>query len=270
MNHPKEILQFYNLPAKKSLGQNFLYDEAILTRIADSAEVGENDVVVEVGPGLGHLTEILAKRAKQVVAVELDDRLLPILQNRLGQHENVTIIHDDILEVDLDSVLGGVPYKVVANVPYYITAAILRHFLENSHPPTQVALTVQREVADRLSAEAGDMSLLAVSVQFFGTVKRVGIVKAGSFYPSPSIDSAIVLIDLRERQDWGVDTNVFFRVVKTGFSQKRKQLKNNFRGLGFGKSEISARMAEAGVAEQRRAETLNLSEWVAVTRAFFP
>ena len=219
MHHPKSILQFYNLLAKKSLGQNFLYDEAILTRIADSAGVGGEDVVVEVGPGLGHLTEVLAKRAKRVLAVELDDRMLPVLENRLGHLNNVQIIHGDILSVNLTDDLADAPYKVVANVPYYITAAILRYFLERPHPPSQIAMTVQREVADRLTANTGKMSLLAASVHFFGQVKRVGMIKAGSFYPSPTVDSAIVHVDLRQCPDWDVSTTSFFRVVRAGLAK---------------------------------------------------
>ena len=193
--HPKELLSQAGLEPKQSLGQNFLFDENILGRICDAADVGPEDIVLEIGPGLGALTRQLAARAGQVVAVELDDRLLPLLEQELAGTDNVRVIHGDILEQDLTTLCSG-PYKVIANVPYYITGAILRHLLSGTHKPQQVVMTVQDEVASRITAVPPAMSLLAVSVQYYGPVRRVMGIKAGAFWPRPDVDSAVVRIDV--------------------------------------------------------------------------
>ncbi len=263
----KSLLRPFNLTPKRSLGQNFLSDLAVLDRIASAAEVGPEDAVLEVGPGLGTLTEVLAARARQVVAVELDDRLWPALQHVLAPYPNVHLVHADILETDPAALLSG-PYKVVANVPYYITSAILRHLLEARTAPALMVLTVQAEVAERLAAEPGDMSLLAVSVQFYGNVEVVGRVKAGSFYPPPDVDSAIVRVDLRRGPFLPLaEAEGFFRVVRAGFSQRRKQLKNTLAaGLARKPADVAAALTLAGVDPARRAETLSLEEWARIVK----
>ncbi len=281
--HPRHILDRYSVAPKQSLGQNFLYDEELLARIVATAEVGPEDDVLEVGPGLGALTRQLARVAARVVAVELDDRLLPILGYELEPFANVEIVHGDILTFDPAAWFDG-PFVVVANVPYYITGAILRHLLEGRPRPKRMVLTVQREVAERLAAKPPDMSLLAVSVQYYGTVKIVGTVKAGAFWPRPEVDSAVIRIDVDRKKDETTDfTDVadsedpqsvesvksvvsssdtaFFRVVRAGFSEKRKQLKNNLRHLGLGDGAIAAALDAAGVDGRRRAETLGVGEW---------
>ncbi len=281
--HPRQILDRYGVSPKQSLGQNFLYDEELLARIVAAAEVEPGDAVLEVGPGLGALTRQLARAAGRVVAVELDDRLLPILNYELEPFANVTIVHGDILAFDPAAWFDG-PFVVVANVPYYITGAILRRLLEGRPRPKRMVLTVQREVAERLAAKPPEMSLLAVSVQYYGTVKVVGTVKAGAFWPRPEVDSAVIRIDVdrkkKETTDFtdyadledseSVDSSseaAFFRVVRAGFGEKRKQLKNNLRQLGLADEAIAAALAAAGVDGRRRAETLGVGEWERLVEA---
>jgi 16S rRNA (adenine1518-N6/adenine1519-N6)-dimethyltransferase len=265
MLHPKQLLDRYGLEAKKSLGQNFISDENILARIAGAAELTTEDQVLEVGPGLGGLTHVLAQTAARVIAVELDDRLLPILAHELAEYDNVTIVHGDILAQNPADWFGARPYKVVANVPYYITGAILRHLLAGVAKPAMMVLTVQKEVAERMTAVPGNMSLLAVSVQFYGRATIVDQLKAGAFWPRPDVDSAVVRLDLQAGPRLPLaDESTFFRIVKAGFSQKRKQLKNNLRVLGLTAAAIDSAMTQAGIDGRRRAETLSLEEWVAL------
>jgi 16S rRNA (adenine1518-N6/adenine1519-N6)-dimethyltransferase len=267
--HPRQILDRYGIAPKQSLGQNFLFDEGLLARIAAAAELSPDDVVLEIGPGLGALTRHLARAAGHVVAVELDDRLLPALKYELEPFANVELVHGDILTFDPARYFDK-PFVVVANVPYYITGAILRRLLEGRSRPRRMVLTVQREVAERLAAKPPDMSLLAASVQYYGSVRVVGVVKAGAFWPRPEVDSAIVRIDVEERDlsggageqgSGGEEEAAFFRVVRVGFSEKRKQLKNNLRGLGLPDEAIAAALERAGIDGRRRAETLSVGEW---------
>lgn len=267
MTHPKHILEQYGLEPKQSLGQNFLADDNLLARVVDAAEVTEKDNVLEIGPGLGTLTHHLARRAGQVVAVELDDRFIPILEAEMAPYDNVTIVHGDILEQDPAGWFGEEPYKVVANVPYYITGAILRHLLEGAGKPEMMVLTVQKEVAERITAEPGDMGLLAVSVRFYGAAEKVDTIKAGAFWPRPDVDSAILRVDLREGPHLPpAEEGAFFRIARAGFSQRRKQLQKNLRGLGYKRKEIMGLLQQAGVDGRRRAETLSMEEWMAVYR----
>jgi 16S rRNA (adenine1518-N6/adenine1519-N6)-dimethyltransferase len=206
--HPKQLLERYQIEPKKSLGQNFLSDEGLLARIVAAAELSPEDEALEVGPGLGALTRVLARAARRVVAVELDGRLLPVLESELSGLVNVELVHGDVLQLDPADWFAA-PYVVVANVPYYITGAILRHLLGGRPRPRRLVLTVQREVADRLTARPPEMSLLAVSVQYYGRVRLVSTVKAGAFWPRPEVDSAVVRIDVEERfleQDDGSPT----------------------------------------------------------------
>jgi 16S rRNA (adenine1518-N6/adenine1519-N6)-dimethyltransferase len=262
MLHPKQILSHYGIEAKKSLGQNFISDDNVLARVAAAADLRRADNVLEVGPGLGSLTHHLARAAGRVVAVELDARLLPILRVELGHYDNVELVQGDILEQDPSQWFGAEPYKVVANVPYYITGAILRHLLSGKSKPGLMVLTVQKEVADRMTAVPGNMSLLSVSVQFYGRATIVDRLKAGAFWPRPGVDSAIVRLELwPEPVAPQADEKAFFHIVKMGFSQKRKQLKNNLRGLGMSATEVERAMEEASIDGRRRAETLSLEEW---------
>lgn len=264
--HPKQILQAYHLEPKKSLGQNFLFDENVLGRIAAAADLQAGDEVLEIGPGLGALTRLLAQKAERVVAVELDGRFLPILKAELAAYDNVTLIQGDILAQD-PAQLFTRPYKVVANVPYYITGAILRHLLSAAHKPSLLVMTVQKEVAERLTAVPPHMSLLAVSAQFYGRVQRIATIKAGAFWPRPEVDSTVIRLDLYEERPLPLNKEAaFFRLVRAGFSQKRKQLKNNLRQLGLSKEAVTAVLEAAGVDGRRRAQTLTLAEWLAIYR----
>ncbi len=308
--HPKHLLDRYQIEPKKSLGQNFLHDEGLLGRIVAAAELSPDDAVLEVGPGLGALTRVLARTARRVVAVELDGRLLPVLESELSGLGNVELVHGDVLELDPADWFAA-PYVVVANVPYYITGAILRHLLGGRPRPRRLVLTVQREVAARLTARPPEMSLLAVSVQYYGRARLVSAVKAGAFWPRPEVDSAVVRIDVDARHLLGAgeqgsrgageipspsgrglgrgshsttvplpsplpqgegagsptlplaDTEEerFFRVVRAGFSEKRKQLKNNLRQLGLDDESITAALAAVGIDGRRRAETVTIEEW---------
>jgi 16S rRNA (adenine1518-N6/adenine1519-N6)-dimethyltransferase len=266
----RELLAEYDIDPKKSLGQNFLHDPNALDKIIRSAELTADDVVVEVGPGTGALTARMAPLVKQVIAVELDDRLIPILIDTLP--DNVAVLHADILETDVPALVGPGPYKVVANLPYYITSAILRHLLEAAHKPTTLVLTVQQEVAERLIAKPGDMTVLTVSVQFYGKPKIVGKIGPAAFYPRPDVASAVVRIDVHPRRPVDVPNDEdFFRVVRAGFSQKRKQIKNALGdALGMTHQEAADYLMQAGIDPMRRAETFTLDEWAALTRQVHP
>jgi 16S rRNA (adenine1518-N6/adenine1519-N6)-dimethyltransferase len=267
----RSLLREFDLRAKKSLGQNWLVDESTLTRIAAAAELSHDDTVLEIGPGLGSLTRHLAEQAGRVVAVELDAALIPPLRRVLADYPNVAIVQGDILQFDL-STLVAPNYKVVANLPYYITSAVIRHLLEADVRPSLIVLTVQLEVAQRITAAPGKLSLLAVSVQFYGRPSIVAHIKAGSFYPAPQVDSAVVRIEPYDHPAVDVaDRDEFFAIVKAGFSHKRKQLHNAFAaGLARPQADIAAALERAGVDGRRRAETLTLHEWAAVTQTLFP
>ena len=267
MRHPRAILESHGLRPKRSLGQNFLFDENILGKIVDAASVTESDTVLEIGAGLGHLTMLLGERAGKVIALELDEKLLPVLESVLGLYPNVRVMHADVLEGGWAEQVEAGQYKVVANVPYYITGAILRHFLEHEKKPSLMVLTVQKEVAERLAAEPGDMSLLAASVRYYGQVENVETIKAGSFWPRPDVDSAIIRIDMANSREWGIADEQFFRVVKMGFAQKRKQLQKNLRGLGLSKQELEAAFRAANIEGRRRAQSLSVAEWVGLVKA---
>jgi len=263
----RRLLKRFDIQPKKSLGQNFLTDQRVLERIVEVAELGPEDIVLEIGPGLGTLTHLLAAKAGQVVAIELDQRLVEILRQTLAGLPNVEIIHGDILELNpadlLERHMAGLQYKVVANLPYYITSAILRHLLTAEVRPRLMVVTVQLEVARRITAEPGDMSLLAVSVQFYGRPRIVARIKAGAFYPSPQVDSAVIRIDLDDRPVVEVDDpDGFFEVVRAGFAQRRKQLRNALAAeLNLPASEVAQALSRAGVNPRRRAQTLSIEEW---------
>jgi 16S rRNA (adenine1518-N6/adenine1519-N6)-dimethyltransferase len=264
------LLRRFNLHPRKSLGQNFLIDETALGKVVAAGQVKPGDTVLEIGPGLGSLTRHLAAAAQRVVAVEVDAALLPVLELTLQGFSNVELIHSDILRLDLVRSAGLQPgYKVVANIPYYITSAVIRHLLEAPVRPDCIVLTIQREVAERIVAEPGDMSLLAVSVQFYSTPRVAARLPAGAFYPRPDVDSAVVRLDVHPEPIVPVsDTDLFFRVARAGFSQKRKQLRNSLSGgLRLENSQVDALLAQAGIAPQRRAETLSLDEWARLTNA---
>lgn len=267
--NPRLLLEQYHILPKKALGQNFLHDPNTLEKVAATAELMPEDTVLEIGPGTGALTLLLARLARRVVAVEIDERFQPLLRQQLASWSNVEVIYDDILKTDIPRVIGGEPYLVVANVPYYITGAILRHILDGAHLPRRMVLTVQLEVAERLVAQPDDMSLLSVMIQFYGKPKIVTRLKPGVFYPRPDVDSAVVRIDIYAQPPVDVPSAArFLDVARAGFSQKRKQLKNSLSaGLGLETERTLALLELAGIDPRRRAETLSLEEWAALTRA---
>jgi len=269
----RQLLRDFGLYANKSLGQNWLVDESALARIAAAAQLIPQDTVLEIGPGLGSLTRHLARAAGRVIAVELDAALIPALHHSLADYANVTLVQGDILHTDLSALIGrDTSYKVVANLPYYITSAVIRHLLEAEACPSLIVLTVQLEVAQRITAAPGKLSLLAVSVQFYGRPTFVTHIKADSFYPVPKVDSAVVRIEPYRHPAVDVtDRDEFFAVVKVGFSQKRKQLHNALAaGLARPQADIAAALERAGVDGRRRAETLALDEWASLARALLP
>jgi 16S rRNA (adenine1518-N6/adenine1519-N6)-dimethyltransferase len=270
------LLEQHGLRPKKSLGQNFLLSEALLQAVGRAADIGPDDVVVEVGPGVGTLTAQLARSARQVIAVEIDPNMVAILRDTLSEFGNVTVIHEDILKLDLDAVLDrfmapGQPlpdrYKVVANLPYYITSAVIRKFLEHPRRPEVLALMVQEEVAQRILAAPGEMSLLAVSVQFYAVPSLAMKLPAGAFYPAPKVDSAVVRLTVRNERR-AVDPKLFFRVAQAGFGQKRKQLRNSLAaGLAISPAAGESILLSAGIDPQRRAQTLTIEEWERLANA---
>ncbi len=281
---PLDSIRRHNLNLKKSLGQNLLIDTAHLARIADAAELTKEDTVLEIGPGLGALTHLLAERAGRVVAVELDQRLIPILREQFADQPHVSFVHGDILDLspaeliqaqlpaETGAASDATEYKVVANLPYYITSAALRHILERADVrPTLAVVLVQREVAQRMIAQPGDMSLLAVGVQFYARPHALHVVPAGAFLPRPKVDSSVVRLDLHEQPAVpDVDPTQFFRIVRAGFGQRRKQLRNSLSaGLACKKEDADLWLNAAGVDPSRRAQTLSISEWGELTRQVY-
>jgi len=260
----KALLEKYNLRPSKGLGQHFLYDEGIARKVVAAADLTPADHVIEVGPGLGILTRPLAEQAGQVVAIELDHRLAEILRETLAPLSNVEIVEEDVLRINLvELVPPGVTYKVIANLPYYITSAAIRHFLEATRRPQLVVIMVQREVAERILAAPGEMSLLSVGVQFYGQPRLVGRVSRGAFYPSPRVDSAILRIDVYDHPPvWGDKPERFFRVVRAGFSQRRKQLRNSLSaGLGLSAQETTDTLRAHSIDEKLRPQVLSIEDW---------
>jgi 16S rRNA (adenine1518-N6/adenine1519-N6)-dimethyltransferase len=260
------------LKPRKGLGQHFLIDGEVLEVILSAAQVTPEDIIVEVGPGLGILTEALAKKAGGVIAVELDDRLAALLKKTLASFKNVNVINDDVLNIQPEELLKrqeSPDYKVVANLPYYITSPVLRHFLTASAKPQMMIVMVQAEVAQAIAAKPGDMSLLSVSVQFYGKPEIISRVPAQSFYPAPEVDSALLRIALYPQPAVAVDEGGFFELVRAGFSAPRKQLANSLaQGLGLPKDMVLPLLEKAEIDGERRAETLNLEEWARLWRIF--
>ncbi len=264
------LLRAHGLHPDKRLGQNFLSDDTILARVVEAAEVGPEDTVLEVGPGLGSLTRHLARSARQVTAVELDFRLVPVLSEVLARYPNAHIVQGDILRLDPADLMDQSGYLVVANIPYNITSALIRHLLEARVQPARMALTLQKEVAERICAQPGDMSQLALSVQVYGRPRIVMRIPAGAFYPAPQVDSSVLRIDLYP--DPMIPTEMlesFFHLMKAGFSQKRKTLRNTLSaGLRMPPPQAAGLLQAAGIDPQRRAETLSLEEWKWLTEQY--
>ena len=268
------ILKAFHLRADKSLGQNFLVEESVVARIAAAAELTPADKVLEIGPGIGTLTQALARTGAQVTSVELDQRLLPVLAETVGCYANVRIVHGDILKTDIPALLGGDSFKVAANLPYYITTPIIMHLLEQGLPLERLVVMVQKEVAERMTAAPGSRAYGAISVamQYYTEPRLAFVVKAGSFLPAPKVDSAVLVCRRHTAPPVAVpDEKVFFRVVAAAFSVRRKMLTNSLRHMGgLSGDQVKAWLAAAGIDGTRRAETLSLEEFAALARAFGP
>lgn len=264
------LLRKYGLSPRKGLGQNFLLDAGVLRKLVEAAEVDASSTVLEIGPGAGSLTLALAQVARRVVAVEIDAHLIPLLNEVLAGSPNVTLIQGDILEIDPAALGTPDGYLVVANIPYYITSAIIRRLLEAPVKPARMVLTMQREVAARICAEPGDMSLLALSVQVYGRPQPVLRIPAGAFYPPPNVDSVSLRVDLYPEPLVPMQNlPAFFTLIKAGFAQKRKTLRNTLTaGIGWPAQRVTALLTEAEIDPQRRAETLSLPEWERLTRLY--
>ncbi|WP_304115773.1 16S rRNA (adenine(1518)-N(6)/adenine(1519)-N(6))-dimethyltransferase RsmA [Phascolarctobacterium succinatutens] len=265
------ILHRFKLRADKKLGQNFLIDENIVRNIVAAAELSDKDTVLEVGPGIGTLTQGLAESGASVVAVELDKRLLPVLDTTLEGYDNVRIVNGDILQVDIMQTVGVDKFKVCANLPYYITTPIIFALLEKRLPMERLVAMVQKEVAERMAAKPGgkDYGALSVAIQYYTEPEIAFIVPPSSFIPAPSVDSAVIVCKRREKPPVEVcDEALFFRVVKAAFSLRRKMLNNSLKNMGIKGEQVAKWLELAGVDGKRRAETLSLEEFAALTNTF--
>lgn len=269
-----ELLRQHGIHPDKRLGQNYLVEHTYLRQVITAAEITSQDCVLEIGAGIGNLTRFLAAHARCVMAVEIDARVLPALKQVLAPYDNVKIVQADILEVDPINLFPAeehpAGYLVVANIPYYITSAVIRHLLEAPLKPRRMILTIQREVAERICATAGDYSLLALSIQVYGDPSLVLHIPAGAFYPAPQVDSAVLRIELLPQPRIELPLlDTFFRLIKAGFSQKRKTLRNALSaGLGISTSNAAVLLEQAQIDPQRRAETLSIEEWQQLCRAY--
>ncbi len=279
----RTLLERYHLQPRRDLGQHFLSDPNLLNKIVQAADLSPETTVLEIGPGLGTLTRHLAQVAGRVIAVELDEAMCQVLRQELAELSNVDVVPGDILKIDpadlltsstgetRESTADASAYTVVANLPYYITSAAIRHLLEAAPPPRRIVLTVQQEVAQRIVAGPGKMSLLAISVQFYGHPRIVARIPAGAFIPPPQVNSAVIRIDVYDTPPVEVpSTRAFFQVARAGFSQKRKQLKNALSGgLGLPGDQATVALNHAKIDPRRRAQTLSLAEWAALTRTLY-
>ena len=263
----KRLLERHGIFPNKGLGQHLLISRRALNAVVAAADLTPDDSVLEVGAGPGVLTRELAQRARRVVAVELDRAVLPVLRETTAGLANVEIIPRNLLEVAPEEVFGDAPYKLVANLPYYITSLILRYLLESANPPRVLVVMVQREVAERLVAAPGEMSLLALSVQFYGTPRIVAYVPATAFYPPPKVDSAVVRVDLHPAPLLDAARDRFFELIHAGFAEKRKQLHNSLaRHLADPRETVDRWLSEAWIDPMRRPQTLSLEEWLRLSR----
>lgn len=268
----KKLIRKYQIFPSKRWGQHFLIDRSVLRKILEASDLQSRDIVLEIGPGIGNLTQELAKRVKKVIAIEKDPKMVEILREVLKEFKNVKIIKEDILKINLQSkILNLKSYKVVANLPYYITSPVIRKFLEEPvRRPQVIILMVQKEVAQRICSTK-KMSLLALSIQFYAKVKIVSYVSKKSFWPKPKVDSAIIKIAPRVNKYIADELfkKRFFRIVKAGFSQPRKQLLNTLsKGLKLEKEKIKTWLLKNKIKPRERAETLNLKNWLLLTKSF--
>ena len=265
----KEVVNKHNFKFSKSLGQNFLIDDNVIDRILEGARLSETDRIIEDGPGIGTLTREMGKVAENVVAIEIDKTLIPILKETLADLDNVEVVNEDILKVDVQGLinekLNGGPVKLVANLPYYITTPIVMKFLEEDIPVTDIVVMVQKEVADRMNAKPStkDYGALSVAVQYYCDTEIVAKAPRHMFVPQPNVDSIVIGLHVRDEKKYVVDNeDIFFKTVKASFGQRRKTLLNSLGGLGFlSKDQIREALQAANIDEKRRGETLSIDEF---------
>lgn len=259
----RETMRRHEIEARKEFSQHWLVDRDALDTITTAAELTRDDTVVEVGAGMGVLTVELARRAGRVVAIEVERDVLRSLRDMVKPYGNVEIIHEDLLKLNPSELMEGTDYKVVANLPYSITGLALRVFLEAAHPPRRMVVLIQKEVAERLVAKPGDLSLIGLSAQFYSTPRIVAIVPASSFSPPPKVDSAIVALDWHEPPTDAETRARMFVFAKIAFSQRRKQLHNILpSGLYLSATQVASWLEVAGITPDRRPQTLSVDEWV--------
>ncbi|MGP1541989.1 16S rRNA (adenine(1518)-N(6)/adenine(1519)-N(6))-dimethyltransferase RsmA [Peptostreptococcus stomatis] len=264
-----DLVKKHGFKFTKSLGQNFLIDDNIVDKIVAGAGIGPGDKIIEVGPGIGTLTREMASRAQNLMAVEIDKNLIPILEDTLEDYDNVKIVNEDIIKADIrgliDENLGGGPVKLVANLPYYITTPIIMRFLEENINVTDIVVMVQKEVAERMNAQPGgkDFGALSVAVQYYCDTEIVAKVPRHLFVPQPNVDSIVIALRVRPERKYKVDDeDLYFKVVKAAFGQRRKTLLNSISSMGnLAKDQVKEAMEEAGIDPKRRGETLSLDEF---------
>lgn len=274
----KDIKERYGFKLSKSLGQNFLTDKNIIDRIVESAEIGPDDLVIEIGPGIGVITGEAAAVAKKVIAVEIDKNLIPILKETMSEFDNVEIVNRDILKTNVNGLIEGCGdsisgVKIIGNLPYYITTPIIMKLLEDGVKADSITVMMQKEVADRIKAEPGTKAYgaLSVAVQYYCTVDAVVNVPKEVFVPQPKVDSTVLRLSIREETPVTLsDREVFFRCVKAGFGQRRKTLLNSLMGVeGMTKEGVRAALEAAGINPSRRAETLDLEEFAMLSNEVY-
>ena len=268
----KDIMKRFNIKASKKYGQNFIIDEMAIEAILKFANIGDKDRILEIGPGLGTLTRYLCEKSSQVTAVEIDRQIIEALRVNMSCYSNFVLINEDFLRLDLGTVFkgGDGKYKVVANLPYYITSPIISKLLDEKEHIDSITLMVQKEVAQRIAAEPGgkDFGILSVAIQYHSVPEIIAVVPASSFLPKPEVDSAIIHLKIREKPAViTTDEKLFFRVVRASFAQRRKTLLNSLTGsdLKIDKSELDRILSRCKIDSKRRAETLSLSQFASLT-----
>lgn len=270
----KDIVKHFEFKFSKSLGQNFLIDQNILNKIVDSAELTENSTAIEIGPGIGVLTQEMAKRCRRVIAVEIDDTLIPILNETLANYENIKIIHEDALKVDFNKLIQEEKLediKLVANLPYYVTTPILTKLLMDKIPLKSIIVMIQKEVADRIVAKPGtkEYGSLSILVQYYCDVHKVCKVSRNCFMPPPKVESSVIRMDIRPPKYDTKDENLFFNVVRHAFNMRRKTLSNALKPIGLSEEMLKEAFENANIEGNRRGETLSIEEFVNLSNAIY-
>lgn len=269
----QELVKKYNFRFSKSLGQNFLIDDSVLQDIVEGAEVSEEDLVIEIGPGVGTLTRELIKKAKRVVAIELDSDLIPILTEELGDEEKFSLIHNDALKVNFDEIMAGEKsVKLVANLPYYVTTPIIAKLLNEGYKFKSLTIMIQKEVAERMNSEPNckEYGSISVLVQYFCTTKIIRKVAPSSFMPRPKVDSIVIRLDRLEQPRVELkDEKLFFDIVRNSFNMRRKTLWNALKSFGLDKESMEGVFKDAGIDQKRRGETLSIEEFGALANSLY-